>query len=109
MDMGFVSGSYMVFYTGDHKEKFGLEGEDITVTVLFAEAESPDLLSEWVEAEEECETLIGEAIDNYMRKKTYRSCNANCHKTIAGNIRKAIMDNFSWEIMNVFVEFSVTY
>ena len=107
MDMGFLSGSYMHFYTGDHKEKFGLIGEDINVTVLFIEAESPDTLSEWCEVEEECETIITETIDNYMKSNCYRSCNANCHKTLAGKIRKAVMENFSWEIMDVFVTFDV--
>ena len=107
MDMGFLSGSYMHFYTGDHPEKFGLEGEDISVTVLFIEAESPDDLSELVEAEEECETIIAKAINNYMEKGKYRSFNANCHKAIAGNIRKAIMEDCRWEVMSVFVEIDV--
>lgn len=109
MDMGFISGSYMHFYTGDHPEKFGLINEDISVTVLFSEAESPDDLSEWVEAEEECEYIITTAIDDYMRsnKTKYKSNNGNCHKSLAGKIRKAVMEKFSWETMNVFVEFDV--
>ena len=108
MNMGFLSGSYMHFYTGDHPEKFGLEGEDISITVLFIEAESPDTLSEWVEAEKECEEIIKNTINSYMSEGKYRSFNANCHKAIAGDIRKAIMEDFSWEVMSVFVEFDVT-
>ena len=43
-----------------------------------------------------------------MSEGKYRSFNANCHKAITGNIRKAIMEDFSWEVMSVFVEFDVT-
>ncbi len=107
MNMGFLSGSYMHFYTGDHSNKYGLDGEDINITVLFIEAESPDDLDEWVRAEEECEAILIEVISSFTSTGWYKPFNGNSHKKLTGLIKKAIEEHFSWETMETFVEFDV--